>query len=102
MTTKLVRLSDADVRARAAALPGWEFRDNALHRELQFRDFVEAFMLMTSVALMAERMGHHPDWSNVYNRLTIRLSTHDVGGVSDNDLTMAAAISELYRRLTGT
>jgi 4a-hydroxytetrahydrobiopterin dehydratase len=91
----LARLSDADIRSRLAALPGWELRDNALYRELMFRDFVEAFGLMTSVALIAERMGHHPEWSNVYNRVTIRLSTHDVGGVSENDFAMAAAISAL-------
>lgn len=91
----LVRLSEADIRSRLAALPGWELRDNALYRELTFRDFVEAFGLMTSVALIAERMAHHPEWSNVYNRVTIRLSTHDVGGVSENDFTLAAAISAL-------
>lgn len=91
----LVRLSEADIRSRLAALPGWELRDNALYRELTFRDFVEAFGLMTSVALIAERMSHHPEWSNVYNRVTIRLSTHDVGGVSENDFTLAAAISAL-------
>jgi len=95
----LVRLSDAEVRNRCASLPGWELREDALHRELTFRDFVEAFSLMTLVAFMAERMGHHPEWSNVYNRLTIRLTTHDAGGVSENDLTMAGEISRLYERI---
>jgi len=96
----LVRLTDADIRGRLAALPGWELRDNSLHRELQFRDFVDAFGFMASVALIAERMSHHPDWSNVYNRVTIDLSTHDVGGVSENDFTFAAAVSQLYVRIT--
>ena len=96
----LVRLSDAEVRSRCASLPGWELREDALHRELTFRDFVEAFSLMTVVAFMAERMGHHPEWSNVYNRLTIRLTTHDAGCVSENDLTMAGEISRLYERIT--
>lgn len=95
----LVRLSDAEVRSRCASLPGWELREDALHRELTFRDFVEAFSLMTVVAFMAERMGHHPEWSNVYNRVTIRLTTHDVGGVSENDLTMAGEISRMYERI---
>ncbi len=96
----LVRLSDAEVRSQCASLPGWELRENALHRELTFRDFVEAFSLMTSVAFMAERMGHHPEWSNVYNRVTILLTTHDVGGVTENDLMMARDISRLYQRIT--
>lgn len=96
----LVRLPDADVRSRCAALPGWELRDDALHRELTFRDFVEAFSFMTAVAFIAERMGHHPEWSNVYNRVTFRLTTHDVGGVSENDLTMAEEISRLYQKAT--
>jgi 4a-hydroxytetrahydrobiopterin dehydratase len=96
----LVRLSDADVETRRVSLPGWELRDNALYRELTFRDFVDAFGLMTAVALIAERMGHHPEWSNVYNRVTIRLSTHDVDGISENDFTLASAISELCQRFT--
>jgi len=96
----LVRLSDAEVQSRCASLPGWEFREDALHCELAFHDFVEAFSLMTLVAFMAERMGHHPEWSNVYNRVTIRLTTHDVGGVSENDLLMAQDISRLYQRIT--
>ena|SRR5437763_5185845 len=96
-----VRLSDAEVQSRCASLPGWEFRENGLHTELKFADFVEAFSFMTRVAFMAERMGHHPEWSNVYNRLTIRLTTHDVKGVSENDLIMAQEISRLYQRITG-
>ena len=97
----LVRLSDSDAVSRSASLPGWQFRDDALHRKLEFRDFVEAFGFMTSVALLAERMNHHPEWSNVYNVVTIRLTTHDVGGVSENDFAMAAEMSRLYHRLAG-
>ena len=77
---------------------GWELRDNALHRELRFRDFVEAFGFMTSVALIAERMNHHPEWSNVYGKVTIRLTTHDTGGVTEKDVALAEAISELAAR----
>jgi 4a-hydroxytetrahydrobiopterin dehydratase len=95
-----VRLPDADVRSRCALLPGWELRDNALQRQLTFRNFVEAFSFLTSVAFMAERLGHHPEWSNVYNRVAIRLTTHDAGGVSENDLLMAEEISLLYQRIT--
>jgi 4a-hydroxytetrahydrobiopterin dehydratase len=95
---ELVRLSDSDVRSRSASLPEWEFRDGALHRELQFRNFVDAFTFMTTVAFVAERMGHHPEWSNVYNKVAVALSSHEVDGVSENDFAMAAEISEIYRR----
>lgn len=94
----LVRLSDSDVRSRSASLPGWEFRDGALHRELRFRDFVDAFSFMTAVAFVAERMGHHPEWSNVYDKVAVALSSHEVDGVSENDFALAAEISEIYGR----
>ena len=97
----VARLDDTEVAKRSAALPGWQFRDGALHRKLEFRDFVDAFSFMTSVALLAERMNHHPEWSNVYNVVTIRLSTHDAGGVSENDFAMAAEMSRLHPRLAG-
>ena len=65
------------------------------------RDFVDAFSFMTSVALTAERLSHHPEWRNVYNVVTIRLTTHDAGGVSENDLVMAAEMSRIHQRLAG-
>lgn len=89
------RLTDDEVTAALASLPGWAVVDGALHRELVFADFVAAFGFMTRVALVAERMDHHPAWSNVWNRVTIDLSTHDVGGLSTLDVTMAAAIDRL-------
>jgi 4a-hydroxytetrahydrobiopterin dehydratase len=82
---------------RLEEIPGWQLQDNNLVRELRFANFVEAFAFMTSVALVAERMNHHPDWSNVYNTVKIRLSTHDAGGVTEKDYELAKAISELYR-----
>jgi 4a-hydroxytetrahydrobiopterin dehydratase len=96
----VVRLNDDEVRSGIAALPGWELRDGALQRELRFSTFVDAFSFMTFVALVAERMNHHPDWSNVYNRVTIQLSTHDVGGISEYDLTLATEISAVYQRFS--
>lgn len=95
-----VRLSDSEIRSRLASLPEWELRDQALRRELRFRDFVEAFGFMTSIALIAERMNHHPEWDNVYNKVTIRLTTHDAGGVSEKDFTLASEISGAYQRFT--
>jgi 4a-hydroxytetrahydrobiopterin dehydratase len=97
----VVRLSDSEIRSRIGSLPDWEFRDEALHRELRFRDFVDAFGFMTSIALIAERMNHHPEWSNVYNRVTIRLTTHDADGVSEKDFELASEISNVYQRFAG-
>jgi 4a-hydroxytetrahydrobiopterin dehydratase len=74
----------------------WTERGGGLEREFRFRDFVEAFSFMTRVALVAERMGHHPEWSNVYGTVRVRLSTHDAGGVvTERDRELARAIDEL-------
>ena len=79
------------------ALPRWTssapgVRDT-LHRELRFRDFNVAFSFMMRVAMVAEAMNHHPEWSNVYNRVTITLTTHDAGGITDKDVKLAAEIN---------
>ncbi|WP_461146535.1 4a-hydroxytetrahydrobiopterin dehydratase [Spirosoma pulveris] len=74
----------------------WQEQDNQLSRNFQFTDFSEAFAFMTRVALIAEKMDHHPWWSNVYNQVTIKLSTHDAGNVvTEKDRTMAGAIDAL-------
>jgi 4a-hydroxytetrahydrobiopterin dehydratase len=74
----------------------WQEQDNQLTREFQFADFNEAFAFMTRVALIAEKMDHHPWWSNVYNRVTIKLSTHDAGNsVTEKDHKLAGAIDKL-------
>lgn len=85
------------IDARLAELPGWQRRGDRLCRELLFTDFVQAFGFMASAALVAERMAHHPEWSNVYNRVTIELTTHDAGGVTDMDFALAAELSLLAR-----
>lgn len=74
----------------------WQEQDNKLTRDFQFADFSEAFAFMTRVALVAEKMDHHPWWSNVYNQVTINLSTHDAGNtVTQKDHELAAAIDKL-------
>ena len=93
-----------DPAVRAAFLrefPLWrEVPDrDAIARALQFADFGEAFSFMTQVALLAERMDHHPDWTNVYAKLDITLSTHDAGGVTEKDIAMARAIEGFVGRL---
>jgi len=74
----------------------WQEQNNQLTRDFQFADFSEAFAFMTRVALLAEKMNHHPWWSNVYNQVTIKLSTHDSGNiVTDKDRKLAAAIDKI-------
>lgn len=74
----------------------WEEQNNQLVRRFEFKDFMEAFAFMTRVAILAEKHNHHPEWSNVYNKLEIRLSTHDAGDVvTDKDRKLAAAIDAL-------
>lgn len=93
----MVEKLDEAGRARLAELPEWrmvEGRD-ALRRDFRFGTFSEAWGFMARVALLAEAQDHHPEWSNVYNRVEITLSTHDAGGLSPRDLKLAAAIDKL-------
>ena len=77
----------------------WTERDDALHTEISFGNFTEAFAFMTEVAFAAEAANHHPEWSNVYNRVTIRLTTHDAGNtVTEKDRKLAAIIDRIHRR----
>jgi 4a-hydroxytetrahydrobiopterin dehydratase len=88
------RLSEAERAGLAAALPEWAMVEGreAIFRSFEFADFSEAFAFMTRVALLAEKQGHHPEWFNVWNRVDVTLSTHDAGGLSANDVTLARAI----------
>ncbi len=89
---------DPDARSSALKdLPGWKYdlAYDALFRELTFSNFDAAFAFMTRVALTASRLDHHPEWSNVYNRVTIRLRTHDCHGISARDLELAAEINTI-------
>lgn len=87
-------LNDTDVTTALAGLDGWERRGETLVRELEFTDFVAAWGFMCEIALLAEAMDHHPDWSNVYNRVTIGLTSHDAGGITERDLRLATAINQ--------
>ncbi len=77
------------------ALAGWAVVDAKLHREFRFRDFASAFGFMTRSALVAEKMDHHPEWFNVYNRVEVDLTTHDAGGITTLDLDLARAMNKL-------
>ena len=89
------RLSDAEVADLLTELPGWTVRSDgqAIVRTFKFADFNAAFGFMTRVALYADKHDHHPEWSNVYNRVEITLTTHDAGGLSARDAAMARAIA---------
>ena len=92
---KPTRLNDEQVTEALAGLSGWELLDGKLHREFKFGDFVEAFGFMSRVALAAERLDHHPEWFNVYNRVVVDLRTHDCDGISDRDFKLAGRIDTL-------
>ncbi len=90
------QLTDAERDEALSALPEWSLRADALaiEREFRFKTFSEAWAFMSRVALLAEKQDHHPEWSNVYNRVKITLTTHDAGGLSERDVKMAGAIDK--------
>ncbi|HPG25518.1 MAG: 4a-hydroxytetrahydrobiopterin dehydratase [Spirochaetaceae bacterium] len=88
-------LSASEIEAKLPGIPGWSLVDGKLHRELRFADFVEAMGFMTRVALHAEKLDHHPEWSNVYSRVVVDLTTHDAGGVTDLDFELARRMNTL-------
>ena len=75
---------------------GWKLEENSIAGEFNFKNFIEAFSFMTHVAFEAEKMNHHPNWQNVYNKVVIRLNTHDAGGLTDLDFELAAKIDRIY------
>ena len=91
------QLSEEERETWLAALPGWSLarEGKAIEHKFKFADFSQAFAFMTRVALLAEKRDHHPEWSNVYNRVEIALTTHDAGGLSLRDVEMAKAIDAL-------
>ncbi len=93
----IARLGEADVDTALKTLSGWSRVEgrSALFRKFQFADFNQAFGFMSRVALLAEKMDHHPEWFNVWNRVEITLSTHDAGGLSERDVKLAGAIDKL-------
>lgn len=88
-------LSPSEIALLAAELPAWQVQEGKLQRQLCFADFSEAFAFMTRVALAAEQLGHHPEWSNVWNRVSIALTTHDAGGLTDLDVSLARRIDAI-------
>ena len=91
----ITKLTDAEINAQLEGISDWTVENEKLHKEFQFDSFVGAFGFMARVALIAESMNHHPEWFNVYNRVTVDLATHDAGGISTLDFELAKKIDAL-------
>ena len=89
------KLTELQLRSQLKELNGWDYQDGALVTSFDFKDFKDAFSVMTRIAFEAERLNHHPNWFNVYNQLDISLSTHDAEGVTEKDFELAKIIDEL-------
>lgn len=98
---KTQALTPEDARARVRELDGWSLAEtgDGIDKRYQFQDFSQAFAFMTRAALVAEKLDHHPDWRNVYNRVHVRLSTHDAGGLTDRDFAFAAALDRIIAEI---
>ncbi len=90
-----MKLTETEIQDRLSSLTGWASTGEAITREFVFKDFATAFGFMTSAALIAEKMNHHPEWSNVYNRVNVKLATHEVGGLSELDFELAERLNRL-------
>jgi len=90
------KLTDDEIAKLMTRLAGWQIQNGKLHREYECKDFVTAFGNMTRVALIAESMNHHPEWSNVWNKVVIDLVTHSVKGISDLDFVLAEKVEDVF------
>ncbi|GAA4282145.1 4a-hydroxytetrahydrobiopterin dehydratase [Gaetbulibacter aestuarii] len=89
------KLSNTDIEKKLLRYPDWDYFDDALHAEFEFENFKDCFSAMSRIAFECEAQNHHPNWTNVYNVLTISLSTHDAGGVTDKDFKLIEAIEAI-------
>jgi 4a-hydroxytetrahydrobiopterin dehydratase len=93
----MMRLSDEQIKTELKELSGWGIVNGKLHKDFVFDDFVEAFGFMTRAAIHIEKMNHHPEWFNVYNKLSVDLVTHDAGGITQNDIILARTLNLLKK-----
>lgn len=91
----MMRLTSEQISSELKNLPGWNIKDEKLHRDFEFEDFNQAFGFMTRAAMHIEKKNHHPEWFNVYNKLAIDLTTHDAGGITENDIQLAKILNSL-------
>lgn len=92
------KLTDAEITAKLAGMAGWSLRGGKLHREYKFSDFRHAIEFMMAAVPGIDRMNHHPEWANVYNRVTVDLTTHDAGGVTERDFELAGLLEGIARK----
>jgi 4a-hydroxytetrahydrobiopterin dehydratase len=93
----MIRLLDDQIKTELSGLSGWSVVNGKLHKDFVFDDFVEAFGFMTRAAIHIEKMNHHPEWFNVYNKLSVDLTTHDAGGITQNDIILARTLNSLKK-----
>jgi len=91
----MMKLSQTEIDEELKNLPGWSVKNEKLHKEFQFDSFNQAFGFMTRAAMEIEKMNHHPEWFNVYNKITVELTTHDAGGITKNDVNLARILNSL-------
>ena len=91
----MMRLSPEKISEELKNLPGWSIKDEKLHKDFEFESFNQAFGFMTRASMEIEKMNHHPEWFNVYNKLTVDLMTHDAGGITENDIQLAKILNSL-------
>ena len=91
-----MRLSSEKISEELKKLPGWSVKDERLHKDFEFESFNQAFGFMTRAAMEIEKMNHHPEWFNVYNRISVDLMTHDAGGITENDIQLAKILNSLF------
>ena len=89
-------LQDEELKELVVKIPGWEVKFEEIQRDFNFANFIEAFSFMTKVALICEKYNHHPDWGNIYSKVIIRLNTHDLGGITNLDQTIASEINKIF------
>ena len=90
-----MKLSKLEIDEELKKLTGWSVKNDKLHKEFQFDNFNQAFGFMTRAAMEIEKMNHHPEWFNVYNRITVDLTTHDADGITNNDVNLARILNSL-------
>ncbi len=93
------RFSGSELAEALSHLPGWAVVDGKLHKEYKFADFIHAFGFMATAALAIEKMNHHPEWFNVYNRVTVDLTTHDAQGITSKDAELAKLLDDTAAKL---
>lgn len=91
----MIKLSEDDIEKRLLRFPDWDYFDNAIHAEFEFDNFKDCFSAMSRIAFECENLNHHPNWTNIYNVLTISLYTHEAGGVTEKDFKLVDAIEAI-------